>query len=113
MEQLEAEMEQSPELQQHWHNIEASVTEIEKDLDQSLAEFHSEADRDCVLWETQGSIVQMLKNQEEDWKHAWEMQESICQLLENAAVDRQTAEERNPNLNVRLGDMTQTIMQTL
>jgi hypothetical protein len=105
MEQLEAEMEQSPELQQHWHNIE--------DLDQSLAEFHSEADRDCVLWETQGSIVQMLKNQEEDWKHAWEMQESIRQLLENAAVDRQTAEERNPNLDVRLGDMTQTIMQTL
>jgi hypothetical protein len=41
------------------------------------------------------------------------MQESIRQLLENAAVDHQIAEERNPNLAVRLGDMTQTMMQTL
>jgi hypothetical protein len=89
------------------------MAEIEKDLDQSLAEFHCEADGDRLLRETQGSIVQMLKNQEEDQKHIQEMQESIRQLLENAAVNRQTAEERNHNLDVRLGDMTQTMMQTL
>ena len=113
MDQLEAEIAQSPELQQHRRNIEASVAEIEKELDQSLAEFHSEADRDRVLRESQGSIMRMLKNKEEDRQQAREMQQSIRQLLENAAMDRQKADERNHTLEVKLGDMTETMMLAL
>jgi hypothetical protein len=113
MDQLEAEIAQSPELQQHRRNIEASVAEIEKELDQSLAEFHSEADRDRVLRESQGSIMRMLKNKEEDRQQAREMQQSIRQLLENAAMDRPKADERNHTLEVKLGDMTETMMLAL
>jgi hypothetical protein len=55
----------------------------------------------------------MLKNKEEDRQQAREMQQSIRQLLENAAMDRQKADERNHTLEVKLGDMTETMMLAL
>ena len=67
-EQLEAIFAESSELQQHQRNIEASIVNTAKELDASLAEFHSEADRDLMIRETQQSIKQMLNNQEEDRK---------------------------------------------
>ncbi len=57
--------------------------------------------------------MRMLKNKEEDRQQAREMQQSIRQLLENAAMDRPKADERNHTLEVKLGDMTETMMLAL
>ena len=50
-EQLEAAFAASPELQQHQRNIAASIAQATKELDASLAEFHSDVERDLVILE--------------------------------------------------------------